>query len=102
MKQTITKSMFRDAFIRMGRKDQFSYEALGAIFDYLEGLEEGTGDEMELDPIGICCEFTEYDSIEDFWNDYDKDDYPDIETVGEYTQVIMIDDKPDAFIIVQF
>ena len=31
-----------------------------ALADYLEELEEGTGEEMELDRVAIRCEFNEY------------------------------------------
>lgn len=64
MKITVTQDMFRDAFVRMGRKDQFSYEALGAMYDALIELEEDCGTELELDVIAICCEYTEYKSRE--------------------------------------
>jgi len=64
VKQTIDKGDFRDAFDRMGRGGQFSYEALGMIFDHLTELEEATGVETELDPIAICCEFTEFADID--------------------------------------
>lgn len=54
--QTIDNaSQFRDAFHQAGRKDQFSYEALGLLFDYLENC----GSDVELDVIAICCEFSE-------------------------------------------
>jgi hypothetical protein len=54
--QTIdTASQFRDQFHRCGRGDQFSYEALGLIFDYLNDC----GSDVEFDPIAICCEFSE-------------------------------------------
>ena len=59
MKQTVTKSMLIDSFARAGRKDQFSYDALSAIWEYLTELELDTGHECELDVIGICCEFEE-------------------------------------------
>lgn len=59
MKQTITKSMFIDSFVQFNRKDQFSYNALCAIWEYLTELELDTGEEYELDVIGICCEFAE-------------------------------------------
>jgi hypothetical protein len=65
MKTTISKSEFRDAFRKMRREDQFTYDGLGALFDYLEGYEEDTGEEIELDVIAICCDFSEYDSIEE-------------------------------------
>ena len=42
MKNTVSKTEFRDAFHNMGRKDSFSYNGLGALFDWLEEMEEGT------------------------------------------------------------
>lgn len=54
--QTIdTALQFRDQFHRCGRGNQFSYEALGLLFDYLNDC----GSDVELDVIGICCEFSE-------------------------------------------
>jgi hypothetical protein len=54
--QTIDNaSQFRDQFHHCGRNDQFSYEALGLIFDYLSDC----GSDVELDVVGICCEFAE-------------------------------------------
>ena len=51
------------------RKDQFSYDALEAIFDYIEEYEESTGEETEFDPIAICCEWAEYESALDCLKD---------------------------------
>jgi hypothetical protein len=59
MKTTVNVYDFRDAFKRMGRDSQFSYEALGILFQYLEDYEEITGEEMELDVVAICCEYSE-------------------------------------------
>lgn len=72
MKTTISVYDFRDAFIKCGRKDQFSYEALGMLFDYFEQYEDGTGEEIELDPIAVCCEFAE-ESPEDIAANYEID-----------------------------
>jgi hypothetical protein len=55
MQQTINLSQFRDAFNRMDRGSQFSYEALELIYDYLEECDP----DSELDVIAICCEFSE-------------------------------------------
>lgn len=55
MIQTINVYDFRDAFHRMDRGNQFSYEALGMIFDHFEDCDP----EMELDVIAICCDFEE-------------------------------------------
>lgn len=55
MKTTISVSDFRDAFARMGRKNQFSYEALGLIYNFLEDIDP----DWELDVIAVCCDFDE-------------------------------------------
>ena len=68
MIQTIGLGQFRDAFHNMGRGEQFSYEALEILFDYLEELDEN----MELDVIAICCDFSE-DSAEQIQRAYDID-----------------------------
>ena len=60
----LTKSDFRDLFHQMGREEQFSYEALGLLFDYFEGIEEDTGEKIEADVIAICCEYSERDAME--------------------------------------
>lgn len=70
--QTIDNaSQFRDQFHRYGRGDQFSYEALGLIFDYLSDC----GSDVELDVVGVCCEFAEesWESIAELF-DIDVED----------------------------
>ena len=54
--QTIDNaSQLREQFHRAGRADQFSYEAQGLLFDYLNDC----GSDVELDVVAICCEFAE-------------------------------------------
>jgi hypothetical protein len=72
MKQTVYLSDFRDAFQRADRGDQFSYEALGLIYEYIEEYEQSTGEEVELDVIGLCCEWAE-DTPENIARSYDID-----------------------------
>ena len=78
--------MFADAFRRMGREDQFSREALEALFEYIENYEEDTGIRVELDVIGLCCEFTEYESAitaaadYGFTSELEAEDYEDVES----------------------
>ena len=71
MKTTVNVSEFRDAFNSFGRTN-FSYEALGELFDYLEQWEEDTGEELELDVVGFCCDFSE-DTWEQIADQYDID-----------------------------
>jgi hypothetical protein len=58
MKQTVNFYTFRDAF-RAIRPDNFSAEGLSVLFDYLEQYEEDCDQELELDVIAFCCEFSE-------------------------------------------
>ena len=82
MYQTVnTVSTFRDEFRACGRADQFSYEALGLLFDYFEAYEMDTGEEIELDVISICCDFSE-DSPENIRDQYDIDGDDEAEVIA--------------------
>lgn len=70
MKITVTESMFKNAFVEMGRKDNFTYAGLSALFEYLEDCEKDVGEEYELDVIALCCDFTE-ESYQDIGRNYD-------------------------------
>ncbi len=61
MYKIINQASFVSEFEQSERKNQFSYAALRAIFDYITEIEEG-GEEIELDVISICCDWCEYDS----------------------------------------
>lgn len=77
----------------------FSYEARRALFDYLEELEDGTDTKIEFDPIALCCEYSEYESLDAL-----RTDHPSIETLDEleeFTTVIRIGDG-ESFLIQQF
>jgi hypothetical protein len=63
-----TASQFRDEFRAAGRGDQFSYEALGLLFDYLEEADSN----YQLDVVAICCEYIE-DSVKDIVEIYNID-----------------------------
>jgi hypothetical protein len=69
MIQTINVSDFRDAFRACGRADQFSYEGLGALFDYLEEFDGGN---YELDVIALCCDYSE-DTVQEIAEAYGID-----------------------------
>ena len=71
---TVTSAgQFSDKFNAMGRGKQFSYEALEVLFEYYEELSDSLGEPFELDVIGICCDWAEYDSIEDAYETYSED-----------------------------
>ena len=62
MKQTVNLYDFERAFVDMNRADNFSYAGKQALFEWLEEMDEECGTETELDVIGLCCEFSEYDT----------------------------------------
>jgi len=75
MKQTIGFNQFCDAFSDT-YKNNFSYAGKRALFDYLEDYEDSTDEELELDIVGICCEYTEYESAWDAMEAYEPEDMP--------------------------
>lgn len=77
-------------FEKYGRGDQFSNEGKEALYYYLSEISEDIGEPIELDIVGLCCEFTEYGSIEEFNEDcgYNVEDLVDLEN---HTAVIEID-----------
>src|ERR1035437_7223054 len=80
-------------------KNNFSYEGKRALFDYLENYEEETGTQIELDTIALCCEYTEYDNLEEL-----QANYSDIESMDDLennTTVIRIEGS-DRFIIADY
>jgi hypothetical protein len=94
MKQTVTSYHFIESFRICGRESQFSRAARFALFDHLESFEHDSGTELELDPIGICCEWVEYPSALDAAKDFGFQDGIDskeesaLEWLRNRTQVI--------------
>ena len=60
---------FKQAFNSI-RPNNFSYEALEAMYEYFDDLSEDIGQPYELDVISICCEFTEYENLEEVQSNY--------------------------------
>lgn len=69
---TLNFSQFLDNWPE-SRKDQFSYDAMQAIFDYYENIAEETGEDVEYDPIAICCEWSEHNSAVEAIKDHGYD-----------------------------
>lgn len=77
-----TASQFMDAFENMGRGDQFSYEALEALFEYYNEM-----DDYELDVIEICCDWTEYESEEEALVEFSMEDLDELN--GNYATLYL-------------
>ena len=80
MKQSVNVYQFRDAFRACGRESQFSYDALGQLYDWLEEFyADADSGEYDLDVIALCCDFSEDTAPPD-----------DAKPVNEATDVVMI------------
>lgn len=80
---TLNKDQFRFQMQHI-RFDNFSWEALGELFDYFDSMDP---EQIEYDPIAICCDFTQC-SLDEFLQSYTVD--ADIDALS--TQ----EDKADA------
>ena len=89
MIDTVTQTEFVDRFVKIDREDNFSYWGRIALFEYFEQLEEDLGEQIEFDPIAICCEYTEYESLDELNEVYGKE-FEDLDEVSDYTSVIPV------------
>lgn len=102
---------FDSEFRNIARATQFP-KCLEALFDYLTEMEDDDND-VELDVIALCCEYTEYETIFDLLHQYpdlrerDFDDNFDFEktlqNLQNFTTVIgKPTDETKPFIIQNF
>ena len=59
-------------FKRYGRSENFTPAGIRVLFDYLEEISEGSGEDIKLDIIGLCCDYSE-DTFEDIAANYRVD-----------------------------
>lgn len=97
MYQTVSFYDFQRAFSEHERSDSFSYSGLEALFNHFEEMEEDTGEQIELDVISICCDFSEYDSALEAVQEYqgeleDKESEEEaLDWLNEHTFVLECD-----------
>ena len=91
MKQSVNIYDFEREFKRFERNN-FSWDGLKALFEYLEEYEEDTGEEIELDVVALCCDYAEYDSLNEYNSDYGTK-YSEIDAIQYHTTLIKKDDN---------
>jgi len=96
MKQNISFCSFCDEFNGGSYENNFSYDGKKALFEYLENYEEECETEIDLDIIALCCEYCEFEDIDDYLSSYnsdiDKEEYTDEEDgldTEEYHQAVL-------------
>lgn len=99
MIKTLSKSDFIDEMTfskDSSYNNCFSYEGLVALFNYFEQYEEDTGEQIECDPIDFCCEYHEYDNMEEL-----KGDYSEIKNRQDLEDNTTVIDCDNGHIIIQ-
>lgn len=93
---TIYRNEFIDTFKKSDTyKNNFTYDGLEALFEYLEQLEEDTGT-IEFDIVGICCDYTEFATAWDAMELYQPDDMPVEGVEGDDLTEVMEKNEAEA------
>ena len=77
--------------IRSLRPGSFSHDGMHALFDYFEEYEATiSGEQIEFDPIAICCEYTQYVSLDQYNKAYSSE-ITSLDELEDITTVIRLD-----------
>ncbi len=69
MKMTLNTRQVAN-YLTADKDANWSYSGAFALAEYLEEMEESTGEEMELDVCAIRCDFAEWPSLQEWLSDY--------------------------------
>ena len=98
MKQNVHLEDFINAFKKV-RPNQFTREGLISLYNYIIEYENDTGEELDLDVIALCCDYTEYKNFQELKSNYL--DVKTLEELSEKTSVIPVENTK-GFIIQNF
>jgi hypothetical protein len=96
--ETIYASDLYHMAFRMGRGHNFGYNGWNAIGEYLEQLSDDLGEDVEIDIVGICCDYSMSEDVGDWWKEYgvysdiDADEWEEmdeeekLEAINDYLQ----------------
>ena len=89
------------------RRSHFSRPALHALYEFLDEASNGLGEDIELDVVGLCCEWAEYKNLAELCEDYSEHFYNtrfDLVTVAteEACLTSCIDDLRDQTTVIEF
>ena len=111
----VDESRFVESFDKMGRAENFSIAARRTLFDWFEQMEEGMGESIQLDPIAICCDWSELDAdelVKEYGHLVDSDEYEDddeqydliLERVQDETATLVVEHigEEDTILVMEF
>ena len=86
----VNRHMFVQEF-RDIRPDNFSLDGLDALFDYINELEEDLGEQIRFDVVALCCDYSQYNTLADYNDDYGTE-HESWDDVADETTVIKVTD----------
>jgi len=84
-------------FLNSSYKNNFCIKGLRTLYNYLNDFEENIG----LDIVGICCDYTEYEDFKEFKKEYNIKEIKTEKDIINYTTYLKIDGT-NKFIILNF
>lgn len=76
IKQTVTRNDFVRAFDDYNRSSQFTEQGRIVLYNYLDNLPDDIGEDIELDVIALCCDYSEYKTAYEAMEQYRPEDMP--------------------------
>jgi hypothetical protein len=92
MYTTLSTSQYSDLLRNAG----FSYAASYALIEYLEEYEESSGEEIEFDAVALRCDYTEFESVSEAYQDH----FPNV--TEEKTEEEMLEELQDNYTVITF
>ena len=99
MRETISRHRFIDVIMKL-RPDNFTYDGLHVLFEYIEEFEADTGQQIEFDPIALCCEYSEYANLQEIQETYPSFEFESWDDVEHETTVIRVEWEDDGRAII--
>ena len=84
------------------RKNQFSYDALQFLFEYIEAISDGSNRPWYFDMVAICCEWSEFSSLQEIAETYAI--HGDEDAIRNYVEnrTYMCEVNDHCFVLQQF
>lgn len=83
IKEYVNQSYFVDRMTQTYDNSNFTYNGKVALFNYLEQLSDDIGEDIELDTIALCCEYSEYQTAWEAMEQYQPENIPTVDIVDE-------------------
>jgi hypothetical protein len=81
MKMTLSTSHAAD-LLKQDEYASWTYAGARALVEHLENIEDETGTEIDFCPVAIRCDYSQWDSLRDWAEDYFGHNMPYMQAIG--------------------